>query len=485
MSANEKRDAPASVLITRELLRTPVIQDLLRDSMRHDADAAPALTRALLEEDPQLALDLAAALPSRINAAGQAAAELAAALDRFPTALTREASVHWSAELDTQALGEQFGALLTAVWRHVWLDPESRAALLAAVARSADSAVDSLVVTLEQDPESLTDPLEQAAGALIDGLDLGKIRWAHQLGLEAAAEPLSRLTARVMGDPVLVANLVAALPPLANAQLRALADAVEALELPAEVLASALFNLLQAVDQEPLARLINRVALLITEAHRGNLILGRHEPRFLTVCGDLLQGLLPRLDGERLTGAAQALAEDLETALAAWEGLAQRRPELDPGRLAGALARAASPLWPRARAAAARVIPAHAGQLAGAMVGGFVDAVERDPELVGRTLAGALAGTEPERLARTVTRTLEQVGEVFVSRPELREAVTGSVIGAPQGLVMQTMSALGERLRQGPAKDHGPSRPSHPGPEPKPQKSAPRRLAARLLGKRR
>ena len=44
----------------------------------------------------------------------------------------------------------------------------------------------------------------------------------------------------------------------------------KALELPAEVLASALFNLLQALDLEQLARLINGVAATATEAHRGD-----------------------------------------------------------------------------------------------------------------------------------------------------------------------------------------------------------------------
>ena len=481
---SEPHDAPASVLVTRELLKTPLVRSLLRDSLSQDADAAPAMARALLDEDPQLALDLAAALPGRINAAGGAAGALAEALDRFPTTLTREAAELWMAELDTETLGQGFGALAAALWRHLGEDPESRRALLAAVARGARAGVGSLAHRMEQDPKSLTGPAEEAIEALVDGLDVGQLRQVLKLGLEAWAAPLSRLIARVMGDPVLVANLVASLPPLANAQLRALADAVEGLELPAEVLASALFNLVQALDQEQLARLTNALASTITEAHRGNRILGLHEPRFLSVCGDLFEGMVPRLDGELLEGAAAALAEDLETVFAAWEGVARRRPELESGRLAAALARASSPLWPRARGAAARLarlVPEHAGALASQLVGGFVAAVEQDPELVGRTLSRAVTGMEPERLERAVTSSLEQVGEVFIARPELREAVTGPVIVALQGLVMQYMRALGERLRgaSGKAEDE----PAAPTPTAS-KKSVPRRLVGRLMGRR-
>ena len=478
MSAKEK-DAPASVLVLRELLRTPLVQDLLRDSMRQDADAAPALTRALLADDPQLALDLAAALPARVNAAGEAAAELAAALNGFPTTLTREAAQQWAGELDTAALEQQLGSLLAALWRHLWEDPRSRQALLAALVKQVDAGVERLAHQLEQDPEAIAGPAEELVGALLDGVDLGRLRRVHALGLQAAAGPTSRIIARAMGDPVLVANLAAALPPLVNAQLRALADAVEALDLPAEVLASALFNLLQALDPGQAARLLNGLARTITEAHRGNLILGRHEPRFRAVCADLLEDLLPRLDGERLELAALALAEDLDTLLTAWEDLAERRPELAPERLVAALGRAGAPLWPRARAAAARMIPARAGELAGALVGGFVDAVEKDPGLVGRTLSQAVERTEPERLERAITRSLEQAGEVFIARPELLEAVTGPVIAALQGLVMQYMRALGERLR-GQAREKDAAGGETPPPR---KKSAPRRLVGRIMGR--
>ena len=207
------------------------------------------------------------------------------------------------------------------------------------------------------------------------------------------------------------------------------------------------------------------------------MILGRHEPRFRAVCAELLEDLLPRLDGERLEAAALALAEDLDTVLTAWEGLAERRPELAPGRLAAALGRAGAPLWPRVKDAASRLIPERAGELAGAALGGFVGAVERDPGLVGRTLSQAMERMEPERLERAITRSLDQVGDVFIARPELMEAVTGPVIAALQGLVMQYMRALGEKLR-GQSKDQARDEPAAPR-----KKSAPRRLVGKLMGR--
>ena len=115
--------------------------------------------------------------------------------------------------------------------------------------------------------------------------------------------------------------------------------------------------------------------------------------------------------------------------------------------------------------------------LAGAALGGFVGAVERDPGLVGRTLSQAMERMEPERLERAITRSLDQVGDVCIARPELMEAVTGPVIAALQGLVMQYMRALGEKLR-GQSKDQARDEPAAPR-----KKSAPRRLVGKLMGR--
>jgi hypothetical protein len=129
-------------------------------------------------------------------------------------------------------------------------------------------------------------------------------------------------------DPVLVANLVQCAPPLANAALGLSAHAVASLRLPAEVLASALFNLLDALDAAALARLLDGLSGLLVGAHEGSLIIGRHEPQLRQVLARRMLDVASRLDRDRLGRTAAALAEDVETVLRAGADLLQAEPEL-------------------------------------------------------------------------------------------------------------------------------------------------------------
>ncbi len=480
MTAPNPTDAPASVLVARELLRTPMIRSFLRDALNEDADAAPALCQVVLQEDPQLALDLAAAMPDRINAAAEAAAELADTLDRFPTTLTREAAQQWAAALDGEAIDAHLSRLLASVWRHLWQDPESRALLLEALGQAANRRLERLVEAMEQEPGRFTDPPEQLASAMLERLDFGLVRRALAVILEQGQGPLARVIGQAMSRPVVVANLVGAAPPVVNTLLRAGAEAAERLDLPPEVLASALFNLLEQLDLEQVARLVNGAATRVEEAHRGNLILGRHEPAFLPLARRLLEGLVARFDLDALHAAAVALGEDLETALTAWQEVGERRPDLALDRLARLLPALAAPAWPAVRQLLVREAPRRAGPLAGAALQGLVASLERDPALVGRILGQALDTAEPERVGKAVGAALGQVADVFADRPELREAITRPLLEALQRLLRDQLSALGSRLRGGASEA--------PDPEEKPRRrGAPGRLVGRLMrrGRRR
>lgn len=91
------------------------------------------------------------------------------------------------------------------------------------------------------------------------------------------------------------------------------------------------------------------------------------------------------------------------------------------------------------------------GPLAGALLGlalhRFVASSEANPEELARILERALAEVDPGRLSRVLRRSLEQLGELFIARPDLLQGLTRPLIGALQQLVIDYVRALGQRLR--------------------------------------
>jgi hypothetical protein len=100
------------------------------------------------------------------------------------------------------------------------------------------------------------------------------------------------------------------LPSLINLLLRVLTRNLQALNLPPEILANAIFQLLEDIDQVELSGVVNALAEVINALHRGNLLLGRDEPRFKEVAARVSKGLVDNVDGEQLKQALLALGED-------------------------------------------------------------------------------------------------------------------------------------------------------------------------------
>jgi hypothetical protein len=255
----------------------------------------------------------------------------------------------------------------------------------------------------------LRDLLEQIVAAV----DFGLLRDA----IESRAEDLEPLAAAVLGavvsSPVRAANTITLLPALANALVRLAGKTLRELSMPPEVQASALFGLVGRLDAEAVAALVDALAALVVGLHEGSLVLGRDEPRWREVFTRLSEGVLDRVDGEKVARAAVAVAEDLATVAASLGDLAYRRPELPVQAL-------------RATMASAR-----------ALAGGLADALgrlEQLPDEAMEQLAETIdAELEPAVAARLVDAASTLAERVLDRRPDLPERLATELGAAVDG----------------------------------------------------
>ncbi|MDP8257471.1 MAG: hypothetical protein P9M14_17130 [Candidatus Alcyoniella australis] len=172
------------------------------------------------------------------------------------------------------------------------------------------------------------DELRPAVGETVAALDFGKLR-ISVIGLSDSATLLGEeFIDHALADPVSFANLFSMIVPLVNNELRLLAHLLEQIDLPDEILASSVFNMLGDLDTEQIARALNALAVRLNEIHRGSMILGRDEPRLRKVLTEFGESLMNKFDHEQLAAASLALAEDLEVALKVSNALLASDPKL-------------------------------------------------------------------------------------------------------------------------------------------------------------
>ena len=458
-----------SAAVTRELLRTPAFRELIRINLRGDWEAGAAeLAEALVNEDPEVALAAVTSLPRAINALARALAQTGRAAQRYtPALLSAYAAQLWE-ELDTEALAE-VGAVYGGIARRLLLeDDEARAALLRWAAGRINSLARTAAQTLEaqeqQPPEQALLASREIAVHLLGSMDFGLLRRAAEAASRETLRRAPALLDEALGDPALLANLLELGPPLLNAAAGLTAQALEAVKLPPEVLASGVLNLLRELDTSRLAALIDAVSRTIQSLHAGSLLLGRHEPRLRVVLATLVDELSERVDHDAAAGAALALAEDARTALQVLAAAAVRDPRLLSRavaaglKCAGALSRGVAD----ALEALDRLPDVALDDLGQALERGADEANDATPRLVNaavklaerllarredlpRRLLGPLqASVDREALARLAAR---------LSGP-LWRAAQGALAGLepadPAGLAAAALTAYAENLQREP-----------------------------------
>lgn len=183
-----------------------------------------------------------------------------------------------------------------------------------------------MMMAAHRESPDLARELFPAIDTALSEIDFGKMREAVASLLDYWTAAMSRLLESAADSPVIVANLVGMVPPLANSLMKVLSTMLDTIELPPEILASALFNTLTAIDAEELGRVLSTLAGKVEALHAGNIILGGDEPRLRAVFTDLAKRVLENLDIEAAAGALSALGEDAEVMAGSLVELAARDP---------------------------------------------------------------------------------------------------------------------------------------------------------------
>lgn len=216
------------------------------------------------------------------------------------------------------------------------LPPEEREKLLKETAAGfdgkavADAAnrLTPLVMTVHRENPELASELFPAMETAFREIDFGKVREAAAAMLDYWATATEKMVELATENPVVIANLMGIVPVLLNALIRVLAHALEKLDLPSEILASAAFNMLEALDAEEIGRVLTFLAGQVNMLHAGNLILGRDEPRSHAVFTEFSKRVLDTTDVEEVAGAVVAVGEELEVIADSLVETVSRDPEL-------------------------------------------------------------------------------------------------------------------------------------------------------------
>lgn len=185
----------------------------------------------------------------------------------------------------------------------------------------AVNAVSRMIIRLhEEDPELIRSGRTGIASDAIKAIDFGKLRKAVTY---RGGERLGALRGEVelLGEnPISLINMFSVVAPLANEALQVLKAVFVALDFPAEAMTYALFKIVQDIDWRDAATVVNGLAALIVNLHRGSLILGdgslyTREP-FYRISSDVVSSL----DGRVLAEAVAAIGEEGEAFSAAFLG---------------------------------------------------------------------------------------------------------------------------------------------------------------------
>lgn len=254
---------------------------LLRDVNAGDPQE---LAQALVGDDGETSLAVLEAFPRMLEAAVRTVKALAEHLEGLPPERAVQAVDLALSRLDGGAIGE------------------------------AVNSLSRLMIRLhEKDPGLLARRRLAIAAAALRAVDFGKLRKALIFRAEENLE-LLRGEAEALGDnPVALVNLFSVVPPVINQALKVLQKLFEVLNMPAEAMSYALFNMLEDLGWRGIAEVINGAAGVVVNLHRGNLILGEGSPYSATPFSRIGSELAAGLQGPLLAEAVAALAEEGET----------------------------------------------------------------------------------------------------------------------------------------------------------------------------
>lgn len=335
------------------------------------------------------------------------------------------------------------------------LTPEERALVLekhiaafdGSEVAAAANAYSELAMKVHEENPALVEAAYPAMEAVLKEIDFGKMRESTVALLDYFTTYMTHMIEVMMDNPVVVANLVGIAPPLLNSIIKVFSVALEKTNLPPEILASALFNTLSALDAEEIGRVLTTGSKMAIDLHAGNYILGGEEPRFRAVFTDFMKRVLDNLDSEAATGAVVALAEDAEVMAGVLVELVARDPEMVVlmSRMGTSLSNIAARVVANALGEASawpdelllKIAEEMRDGLESEEVGRALDSAvtlglrfrETNPELHKEIMTNVLQGVNTERLELLVVSASADLKEALLANPGVRQALEPEEMG--------------------------------------------------------
>ncbi|RJP32992.1 MAG: hypothetical protein C4536_04540 [Actinobacteria bacterium] len=184
----------------------------------------------------------------------------------------------------------------------------------------AVNAFSRLVIRLhEENPELFPVNRVGIVSDFMEATDFGKLRVAATYHFGDRLD-LARREVELLGEnPMALINIFSLVAPLVNDALQVLKALFAILALPAEAVTYALFKIMEDLDWQDVAAVINGLAAFVVNVHRGSMILGDGSLYTRGPLTRISSELVSTLDGQVLAEAIVAIGEEgemLSTALA-------------------------------------------------------------------------------------------------------------------------------------------------------------------------
>ncbi len=282
----------------------PIATDELREGLLRFLEGVRSsdpreLARGVLDGDGDLPAVLLEALPRLTQTLFEAAKVILERMESMPPEETAEILAHSLPGADGSAAGELINSL-------------SR-----------------LLIRLhEQKPSVMVEERLDFFSQAIKTVDFGKLRKALNFQAVDRLEAVRREIELLGDSPVALVNLFSVVAPAVNQALEVLKSLFKVLELPAEAMTYALLNIIEDIHWKDAAQVVNGVATLVVNLHRGSYILGESSlytsTTFSHVASDFTQGI----DAPLLAEALAALGEEGEALVSALAEQALQNEEL-------------------------------------------------------------------------------------------------------------------------------------------------------------
>lgn len=321
------------------------------------------------------------------------------------------------------------------------------------VAKAVNDFFDQMERLRKDHPKLFAELLGNRIGEFIDTLDFGKMKKFVEDSAYCTYGTFEIVNEKIFGNSTRLGNLVSSVPAVLNAGIAISNDAIRRIELPSEVLASALFATLTKVDVEQMGKMLSNVSTLINKVHEGNYILGKGDRKFKEIAETTMEKFLNSIDVEEFRKAVNAILEDLDDfsdALnnALWKNpltmmaLAPLAPNL-LNMLIGIGAKALSKFNELPPDLSAQITTSLIKEIDTKRLGEILTGVakvvngvaENDPKAISNILNSAIASSDKKELEKMLNNLVKSVVDVIASNPQILSALAIPLLQSFAGLV--------------------------------------------------